>query len=87
MQVSSQLHAPATLSSEEKIRDIYWKEGWVGLRVGLDGFGENKYIFPLPEIEARNVHYVDFSLYWLPCLGYTVYEINCFYSVTKSNTL
>ena len=44
MKVNSQLHAPATVSSEEKIRGIHWTEGWVGLRVGLDGVGEKKYI-------------------------------------------
>ena len=32
--------------------------------------------FLLPGIEALIVQYVDLSLHWLPCPGYTVREID-----------
>ena len=40
MGVGGQLHAPATLTSEERL-DTPCTGGWLGLRVGLDGCGQS----------------------------------------------
>jgi len=36
MEVSGQLHAPATLSPRKELPGTHWIGGWVGLRTVLD---------------------------------------------------
>jgi hypothetical protein len=36
MEVSGQLHAPADLTSGQKVPVTHWTGGWVGPRFGLD---------------------------------------------------
>jgi len=35
-----------------------WKEGWVDLRTGLDGYGEEKICFPPPRFDPPTVQHV-----------------------------
>jgi hypothetical protein len=54
MEESGQLHAPAALPPGKNLR-IYGLGGWVGTRTGLDGFGRETILLPLPEFEALTV--------------------------------
>ena len=55
MEVSGELHAPAALPPGKYFRTTHRIGGWVGPRAGLDGFGEKKSLFSIPEFEPRTV--------------------------------
>jgi hypothetical protein len=42
MEVSEQLHAPATLIPGKGV-STHWIEGWIGLRAGLDAWQRQKF--------------------------------------------
>jgi hypothetical protein len=42
MEVSGQLHAPATLAPSERALGIHWIGGWVGPRAGQDAVEKQK---------------------------------------------
>ena len=54
MVVSGQFHGPAALSPGKNV-GIHSIAGWMGPRAGLDGFGEEKMLLPLPGFEPRTV--------------------------------
>lgn len=55
--MKGQLHTPAELPpSQERDPGTQWTGVWVGPRAGL-GRGEEKNIFPVPEIELRQSNF------------------------------
>ena len=52
--VSGQLHAPAALSPGKEA-GMHSIAGWMGPRAGMDSFGEEKMLLPLPGFEPRTV--------------------------------
>ena len=55
--MSGQLHTPAALSPG-KNAGIHSIGDWMGPRAGLDSFGEEKILLPLPGFESRTVQSV-----------------------------
>jgi hypothetical protein len=50
MEVNDERHAPVALTPGMR-SDSHWIGGWVGPRVGVDLFGEEENLFPLPGYE------------------------------------
>jgi len=53
MEVSGQLHAPATLPPEKELPGTRWIGGWLGLRAGLDLVVQRKIPIPCWESNPR----------------------------------
>jgi len=68
---------PRSLYTLRMNTGTHWVGGWVGPRVGLGNFGEQKYFLPLPEFEPRiDVAFLrselvawmcSFEVYWGLC--------------------
>jgi hypothetical protein len=52
--MSSQLHSPAALPPEEKVRFIHWVGGWVDTKAILDYVEKRKFL-TLPGLELRSL--------------------------------